>query len=192
MPSQQRAYAIGSGVVDPKENEDGEGQQGVERYYTIVGGGKSQHIQHREGKGYVHLRQHSIGPVLNGVWMFQVKLGNQQVENGNQIGDEDHRLGCTAIKVATEIGHGKEEIDAGHGGDETVDIHILPFIDQSCKFPDGQSGDNAEQEYHSFRSEKRSHDGCHENDTCDGTHNKVLHIFSYLVSSFSACSWLSG
>ena len=80
--------------------------------------------------------------------MFQIELGNQQVDDGDEVGDE-HAGGGDAAIVAH---HGQEEVDAGYGADQTVDGDVLSLVDQSGELPDGESGDNGKEKRHGLRT----------------------------------------
>ena len=121
------------------------------------------------------MRQHGVGPVLNGVVLLQVQFGYQQINDGNQIGDEHHAFSHTSIEIAAEVGHRKEEIDTCNGADKAIDGDVFALVDQTRKLPYCQACYDAEQQHHSLRSQKAGYDGCHEDDACDGSNDKVLH-----------------
>ena len=159
----------------PKEYEDTQRQQPVESHLSARRCRKRQHIDERERQGDIHLCQHGVGPVLNGVVLLQVQLGHQQVDNGHQIRYEHHALGSTAIEVAAEIGHGKEQIDGSDGRYKAVYRHMLALVDQSCKLPHGESCHNAKQQHHGLRAQETRHNSGHEDDACNGSNDKILH-----------------
>ena len=73
--------------------------------------------------------------------------------------------------------HGKEKPYARHRADDAVDGGVFHmFIHESGKLPDSKSCDQCKQHGHSHGIQKTGHDGCHENDACDGSYNQILHI----------------
>ena len=171
--AQQRTAAVGAGVAHPKEDEDGEGQPGVERGREFSGVVEGQHVDAREGQGDVHLREHGVGPVVDGILLFQIEFRDEEIDEREQVRDEYGRALGDAAAVA---GHGNEEINAGHGGDEAVDgdgRHML--VDESGELPDGQSGDKCEQEDHGGGLHETNHDGSNKEDACDGSYDEILH-----------------
>ena len=176
MTTYQRTHAVGTRVVDPKEDEHAQREQCIECHKALAGGVECQHVEQREGQCDIELRQHGIGPVLYGVGLLQIELGHQEVDDGHQIRDEHHRFGDACIHIAAIVCHGKEEVDSRHSRDEAVDVDVFTRIDQSGKLPNRQTRDDAKQQHHGLWAQKTGDNGCHENDACDCSDNKVFHI----------------
>ena len=103
--------------------------------------------------------------------MSEVEFRYQQVDDGHQIGDEHHTLGNAAVEIATEIRHRIEKVYASNRRDKAVDGDVLALVHQSGKLPDGESCHNAEQQHHRIRTQERRHDGCDEDDACNGSND---------------------
>lgn len=175
MATQQRTHAVGSGVVHPEEDEDAKRQDAVEVDAAVGRCLEGEHVDAGEGQGDVHLREHGVGPVVDGVWLLQVELADEEIDHGEQIGNE-HSRGGQPGAVAS---HGQEEVGACHGGDEAVDADVFAVVDEGGKLPDGHRGDEGEQKDHGHRvdAEACHHDG-NEDDAADGTCDEVLHLNS--------------
>ena len=184
MTSQQRAHTVGSGVVDPQEHEYRQRQQRIETHRSLRCGCECQHVEQRERQGDIHLREHGVCPVLDGVSLLQVQFADQQIDDGHQVRDKDHALGNATIEVAAEIGHRVEEIDGSDGTDEAVDSDAGTLVDQSRKLPYGQSRHNAEQQHHRLRAQKRCHNGGHKDDASNRSNDEVFHRHLLLISLF--------
>lgn len=67
VPAKERAAAIGSGVIGPKEHEDAEGSEvGVDDAGWRDTEG--QYADKRQRQGDIQLAHHGVGPVVHRVW----------------------------------------------------------------------------------------------------------------------------
>lgn len=94
---------------------------------------QSQHVDHREWQGNIHLRKHGVGPVVDGILVGCIEPSYEEVDNGEQVRYEYHEV---AHDTCTEACYGKEEIYSCHGGDESVDSYIVLLVHQSAVLPD--------------------------------------------------------
>ena len=94
---------------------------------------ESQDVDHREWQGNVHLREHGVSPVVDGILIACVQLSDKEVYDGEQVRYEYHKV---ADHARSESSHGKEEVNSCHGRDEAIHADILFLVHQSTVFPD--------------------------------------------------------
>ena len=117
------------------------------------------------------MTHHRIGPIVDGVVVYQIELCNQQIDDADEIRDED--AGGRESTVVTC--HREEEIDTCHGTDHPVDGDMFLFIDQTGKLPDGQSCYQGKQQDHSLCTEETGDNRCYKQHACNGSDDKILH-----------------
>ena len=146
MLAEQHACAVGSRVVAPVEDEDGQRKDGIEadgRALRQVGVTlERQHTKQGKGQGHVNLTQERVRPVVEGTTLFAVKFAHKQVNQNQQVGDEDAGVRCLGA-VAEE---GKEQQHTAHGGDERVDRYVFLAVHQPGKLPQREARNEGEQQ----------------------------------------------
>ena len=126
MLAEKRTAAIGTGIIGPEENENTQRQQHVVMYLAIESWClETQYIDHWERQGDVQLREHSVSPIVDGIFVACVQLADEEIEDGEQIRYENHEI---AHNAHAETSYGKEEVNTRHGADETVYRNILLLV----------------------------------------------------------------
>ena len=167
--AEKRTAAVGTRIIGPEEDEDAQRQEHVIMYLTVECRSlECQNVNHREWQGNIHLWKHGVGPVVDGILVACVKLCNEEIHDGEQVGYEYHEV---AHNACAETCHGKEEINACHGGDEAVHADVFLLVYQSAILPDAKSCNQGEQEYHRpWIQEARNHTGDEEY-ACNGSYH---------------------
>lgn len=147
--SSERASAeVGKGVVDPEEDEEGQG------VYPVVGQGTRRGIiddaqegQQCEGDGNVELRGKAERPVAQGGMGFAVELADENVEEQHPV--EREHLGSLRAGNAAEP-CGSDEYDSGHCVDRAgqagscVAVHQRAELPQRCCCDEGEEEEGAD------------------------------------------------
>ena len=132
---------------------------------------ESQNIDQRQRHGDVHLSQHGICHVGHCVFVACIQFADKQVDDAEDIGNHHHEV---VDHSRAPSGHGKEEIDTGHRGDETVDLHVgHEVVYQSGVLPKGECRDKGEERHHGCGSEETSHHDDDKEHTSDGADNEI-------------------
>ena len=132
---------------------------------------ESQNIDQRQRHSDVHLSQHGIGHVGHCVFVACIQFADKQVDDAEDIGNHHHEV---AYQPSAPSGYGEEEIDAGHCGDEAVDLHVwYEVVYQSGVLPQGESCYEGEECHHCCGSEKSCHHDDDKEHPCDGADNEI-------------------
>ena len=132
--AEQRTAAISTSIIGPEEDEYAQRQKHIIMYLTVECRSlKSQHVDHREWQGNVHLRKHGVSPVVDGVLVGCIEPSDEEVDDGEQVWYEYHEV---AHDTCAESSYGKEEIYSCHGGNESVDGYVFLLVHQSAVLPD--------------------------------------------------------
>ena len=174
MLSEERSGEISTGVVGPKEDEDAQRNQVIVVDH-IADAAECQHVESGERQGNIHLREHSVRPIIDGIGRLGVEFGDEHIHYGEQIGNEYCR-GYDARAVAS---HAEEEVDGCNGGEEAVDAYVLNVVDNARKLPYGQSGHQGKEEYHRLRPQETRHHSRYKEDACDGSCYKIFHFVAH-------------
>ena len=92
VTAKERTGTVGSGVVDPEENKQHERNHHVVVHQTVALYIESQNVDHRQGQGDVHLGEHRVGPVVNGILILEIQLTDEEIDHREQIGHEDNKI----------------------------------------------------------------------------------------------------
>ena len=132
-----------------------------------------QYVDGREWQGDVHLSEHRVSPVLNGIFLLQIEFADEQVNYCQQVGNER----CRGHEVGAIACESKEQIDACRRGNEAIDIRVLDvLIDQTGVFPERESRDEGEEQNHRIaaKTDAHHHHG-HKQNAGYRSNYKILH-----------------
>ena len=170
--TQEGAADIGACIIDPKEHKHREGN----RPHKVNTRGvrlEGQDVQQREGQGDIELTHHRVGPVVDGVFLFQIELCHHQIDQRNQVWYEDGgRRDATA-----ETCHCQEEVHACYRGNHLIDGYAVTIVHKARKLPDGHARYKSKQQDHGFRAQETTHNSGYEKHRCYCSDDEILHNF---------------